>query len=442
MLADLGLPRARRLPRRRLGTARRADGEACSRRSSSVLLDERPDARVRRRRRQLDARRARWPPPSSASRSPTSRPGLRSFDWTMPEEINRVLTDRLSDLLFTHSPEAATNLAAEGIDAEPRPLRRQHDDRLAAALRGTCRASAPRGGRSTCSAARVRARHPAPPVQRRRAAASCGASSRRSRRWPRAAPVVFPVHPRTRAAPAGRRARCRASRPPACAAWTRGLPRLPRPRDRRRRDRDRLRRRAGGGRRRSASRASRCAATPSARSRSRHGTNVLLGEDPAAIARIRPAALERRPVRHRADGTATPASGWPTCSSRALRVRAHGGRRMSARRRPCRGPRLRHRPRRHGRGRSALRRLRDRTRAGAQHMAVNAAKLVAMRRDDGRCGGWSTRCELVTADGQAVVWASRLLGDPLPDARRRHRPDAGAAGARGAARLSRVLPRR
>jgi UDP-N-acetylglucosamine 2-epimerase (non-hydrolysing) len=43
--------------------------------------------------------------------------GLRSFDWTMPEEINRVLTDRLSDILFTHSPEAAANLAAEGIDA-------------------------------------------------------------------------------------------------------------------------------------------------------------------------------------------------------------------------------------------------------------------------------------------------------------------------------------
>src|SRR6266511_5165304 len=42
--------------------------------------------------------------------------GLRSFDRSMPEEINRVLTDRLSDLLFTHSPEAATNLAAEGID--------------------------------------------------------------------------------------------------------------------------------------------------------------------------------------------------------------------------------------------------------------------------------------------------------------------------------------
>jgi UDP-N-acetylglucosamine 2-epimerase (non-hydrolysing) len=44
--------------------------------------------------------------------------GLRSFDWTMPEEINRVLTDRMADLLFTHSPEAATNLSAEGIGGQ------------------------------------------------------------------------------------------------------------------------------------------------------------------------------------------------------------------------------------------------------------------------------------------------------------------------------------
>ena len=42
--------------------------------------------------------------------------GLRSFDWSMPEEINRVLTDRLADILFTHSPEAGDNLEAEGID--------------------------------------------------------------------------------------------------------------------------------------------------------------------------------------------------------------------------------------------------------------------------------------------------------------------------------------
>jgi UDP-N-acetylglucosamine 2-epimerase (non-hydrolysing) len=42
--------------------------------------------------------------------------GLRSGDWSMPEEVNRVLTDRLSDVLLTHSPEALDNLASEGID--------------------------------------------------------------------------------------------------------------------------------------------------------------------------------------------------------------------------------------------------------------------------------------------------------------------------------------
>jgi UDP-N-acetylglucosamine 2-epimerase (non-hydrolysing) len=42
--------------------------------------------------------------------------GLRSEDWTMPEEVNRVLTDRMSDLLLTHSPEAEPNLLREGID--------------------------------------------------------------------------------------------------------------------------------------------------------------------------------------------------------------------------------------------------------------------------------------------------------------------------------------
>lgn len=42
--------------------------------------------------------------------------GLRSFDRTMPEEVNRVLTDQVSSLLFTHSPEAEPNLQAEGVD--------------------------------------------------------------------------------------------------------------------------------------------------------------------------------------------------------------------------------------------------------------------------------------------------------------------------------------
>jgi UDP-N-acetylglucosamine 2-epimerase (non-hydrolysing) len=40
--------------------------------------------------------------------------GLRSFDRTMPEELNRIVTDQLSDLLFIHSPEARENLIHEG----------------------------------------------------------------------------------------------------------------------------------------------------------------------------------------------------------------------------------------------------------------------------------------------------------------------------------------
>jgi len=42
--------------------------------------------------------------------------GLRSGDRTMPEEINRLLTDQLSDLLFTPSPDGDQNLAREGVD--------------------------------------------------------------------------------------------------------------------------------------------------------------------------------------------------------------------------------------------------------------------------------------------------------------------------------------
>ncbi|MCI0733296.1 MAG: UDP-N-acetylglucosamine 2-epimerase (non-hydrolyzing) [Methylococcaceae bacterium] len=44
--------------------------------------------------------------------------GLRSHDRTMPEEINRILTDQLSDLLFTTEESALQNLLAEGIAAD------------------------------------------------------------------------------------------------------------------------------------------------------------------------------------------------------------------------------------------------------------------------------------------------------------------------------------
>lgn len=44
--------------------------------------------------------------------------GLRSRDRTMPEEINRILTDSISDLLLTTSPDADENLKAEGVSAD------------------------------------------------------------------------------------------------------------------------------------------------------------------------------------------------------------------------------------------------------------------------------------------------------------------------------------
>lgn len=46
--------------------------------------------------------------------------GLRSRDWSMPEEVNRVVTDRLSDLLFAPSPDGVENLRSEGY----------HDDQI------------------------------------------------------------------------------------------------------------------------------------------------------------------------------------------------------------------------------------------------------------------------------------------------------------------------
>jgi UDP-N-acetylglucosamine 2-epimerase (non-hydrolysing) len=44
--------------------------------------------------------------------------GLRSFDRTMPEEINRLVTDQLADLLFTPSQDGDDNLKREGVSAE------------------------------------------------------------------------------------------------------------------------------------------------------------------------------------------------------------------------------------------------------------------------------------------------------------------------------------
>ena len=66
--------------------------------------------------------------------------------------------------------------------------------------------------------------------------------------------------------------------------------------------------------------------------------------------------------------------------------------------------------------RETVARVEDMILAGrySQHMAINTAKLVSLR-DDERLREIVEGCELVNADGQAIIWASRLLGDPLPE---------------------------
>jgi UDP-GlcNAc3NAcA epimerase len=60
--------------------------------------------------------------------------GLRSFNLDMPEEINRILTDRISDLLFCPTDTAINNLLLEGFENFPAQMLRTGDVMLDAAL--------------------------------------------------------------------------------------------------------------------------------------------------------------------------------------------------------------------------------------------------------------------------------------------------------------------
>lgn len=96
-----------------------------------VLLKERPDAVVvvgdvnSTLACALVAAKITYPMSSAHAKNSRIRPliahveaGLRSCDRSMPEEINRILTDALSDLLFTPSRDADENLKQEGISGE------------------------------------------------------------------------------------------------------------------------------------------------------------------------------------------------------------------------------------------------------------------------------------------------------------------------------------
>jgi UDP-N-acetylglucosamine 2-epimerase (non-hydrolysing) len=123
--------------------------------------------------------------------------GLRSRDWAMPEEINRVLTDRLSDILLTHSPEAEANLVAEGIAAD-----RIHfvGNTMIDSLRQLERSARERAawldyGVEAYEYTLVTLHRPSNVDEPGRLAAIVDSLCEVGR----SAPAVFPIHPRTRA---------------------------------------------------------------------------------------------------------------------------------------------------------------------------------------------------------------------------------------------------
>jgi UDP-N-acetylglucosamine 2-epimerase (non-hydrolysing) len=122
--------------------------------------------------------------------------GLRSFDRRMPEELNRVVTDALADLLFVHSPEARTNLINEGAPSECiYDVGNTMIDSVKAVLPLAVRArSAERLGLKNSGYILVTLHRPMLTdgrLLREALDQLC--------RLAKSVPVVFPVHPRTRA---------------------------------------------------------------------------------------------------------------------------------------------------------------------------------------------------------------------------------------------------
>lgn len=121
--------------------------------------------------------------------------GLRSGDWEMPEEVNRVVTDRLSDLLLCTSPDAVENLTAEGISGDGVVLvGNTMIDSLVRLIEGVDRpALLDSHGLESRGFALVTLHRPALVDDPERLAAVVGALGGLADRMP----VVFPVHPRT-----------------------------------------------------------------------------------------------------------------------------------------------------------------------------------------------------------------------------------------------------
>jgi UDP-N-acetylglucosamine 2-epimerase (non-hydrolysing) len=124
--------------------------------------------------------------------------GLRSFDRSMPEEINRLLTDRISDILFTPSRDADENLGREGVD--PTAIRLVGNVMIDTLIRLLPKAQAQwkdnaiLGGWNGKSYALVTLHRPSNVDDPKVLNEIVNALQRISLRLP----VIFPIHPRTR----------------------------------------------------------------------------------------------------------------------------------------------------------------------------------------------------------------------------------------------------
>jgi UDP-N-acetylglucosamine 2-epimerase (non-hydrolysing) len=122
--------------------------------------------------------------------------GLRSFDRTMPEEINRIVTDSIADLLLTPSRDGDENLRREGVD--PARIRFVGNVMIDTLLKFLPRAQATRAwetyGVSKGGYALVTLHRPSNVDD----AATLGALLRVLERVGAHLPVLFPIHPRTR----------------------------------------------------------------------------------------------------------------------------------------------------------------------------------------------------------------------------------------------------
>lgn len=122
--------------------------------------------------------------------------GLRSFDRTMPEEINRLLTDQIADLLFTPSADGDANLLREGI--APHKIHRVGNVMIDTLVRLLPRARArpilAELGLQERTYVLVTLHRPGNVDAPETLGEILAALEQLSRRWR----VIFPVHPRTR----------------------------------------------------------------------------------------------------------------------------------------------------------------------------------------------------------------------------------------------------